>query len=214
MDICVPKPPRADICLSFNLISWAVVVFKKVKSGALAIARIKKSSQAIGGVLSIIFLAGCAQVSSVQPGTPIAQVLKQYGRPDISCPSRDGGKRMVWTQQPAGETAYALHVSKQGIVGSPQQVLTEKSFSILGNGEVWTRERVHCEFGPPANITRDSWGDDHQWIWGYRYMRGQGDAEMMFVYLGNDGAQVTKFRSLPDDVNNPELAGGFGSDSW
>lgn len=121
---------------------------------------------------------------------------------------------MVWTQQPDGETAYALHVSKQGLVGAPQQVLTEKSFSILGNGEVWTRERVHCEFGSPANITRDNWGDDHQWIWGYRYMRDEGDAEIMYVYLGNDGAQVTKYRSLPDEVNNPDIAGGMTLYSW
>lgn len=157
--------------------------------------------------LGLLVLAGCAQVSSVQPGTPVADVLKKYGRPDISCPSRDGGKRMVWTQQPEGETAYALPVSPQGIVGSPEQVLTEASFNILGNGEVWTRERVHCQFGSPANITRDSFGDDHQWIWGYRYMR-QGDYQMMYVYLGNDGAKVTKFVSMPDPDRNEEVMGG------
>jgi len=116
---------------------------------------------------------------------------------------------MVWTQQPQGETAYALHVTKQGLVDAPQQVLTDSSFSVLGNGEVWTRERVHCQFGPPANITRDAWGDDHQWIWGYRYMRDEGDAQMMYVYLGNDGAQVTKYRSLPDQERNDEFAGGW-----
>jgi len=159
--------------------------------------------------LTALFLAGCAQVSSVKPGTPIAEVLKQYGRPAVSCPAREGGKRMVWTQQPQGETAYALHVTPQGLVDAPQQVLTESSFSVLGNGEVWTRERVHCQFGPPANISRDSWGDDHQWIWGYRYMRGEGDAQMMYVYLGNDGAQVTKYRSLPDQERNDEFAGGW-----
>lgn len=164
--------------------------------------------------LSALILSGCAQVSSVKPGTPVADVLKQYGSPDIICPSRDGGRRMVWTQQPQGETAYALHVSKQGIVGAPQQVLTEQSFSILGNGEVWTRERVHCEFGPPANITRDDWGDDRQWIWSYRYMRGQGDAEIMYVYLGNDGARVTKYRSLPDQERNSDIGGGITLYRW
>jgi len=163
----------------------------------------------IGACVSVLFLVGCAQVSSVKPGTPIAEVLQQYGRPAVSCPARDGGKRMVWTQQPQGETAYALHVTKQGLVDAPQQVLTDSSFSVLGNGEVWTRERVHCQFGPPANITRDAWGDDHQWIWGYRYMRDEGDAQMMYVYLGNDGAQVTKYRSLPDQERNDEFAGGW-----
>ena len=172
----------------------------------------KETLKALVGVsagLAALMLVGCANVSSVQPGTPIAQVIKQYGSPDINCPSRDGGKRMVWSQQPEGETAYALHVSQQGVVGAPQQVLTAKNFSILGNGEVWTRERVHCEFGPPANITRDNWGDDHQWVWAYRYLLNQGDVEFMYVYLGNDGAQVTKYRSLPDLSRNPDITGGI-----
>ncbi len=173
----------------------------------------KKTSLILTAFAALI-LSGCAQVSSVKLGTPIADVIKQYGSPDITCPSRDGGRRMVWTQQPEGETAYALSVSKQGIVGAPQQVLTEQSFSILGNGEVWTRERVHCEFGPPANITRDDWGDDQQWIWAYRYMRGQGDAEIMYVYLGNDGAKVTKYRSLPDQTRNDDIAGGITLYRW
>lgn len=158
--------------------------------------------------LSVLFIAGCAQVSSVKPGTPIAEVIKQYGRPATSCPERDGGKRMIWTQQPQGETAYALNVNSQGIVGAPQQVLTDESFRVLGNGEVWTRERVHCQFGPPANITRDSWGEDHQWVWGYRYFRSADDARMMYVYLGNDGAQVTKYTSAPDPEENEEVIGG------
>ena len=190
---------------------------QKNKSGAKSESSLMLVVKTFGMIslgLSALILSGCAQVSSVQPGTPVADVLKQYGSPDIICPSRDGGRRMVWTQQPQGETAYALHVSKQGIVGAPQQVLTEQSFSILGNGEVWTRERVHCEFGPPANITRDDWGDDRQWIWSYRYMRGQGDAEIMYVYLGNDGARVTKFRSLPDQERNSDIGGGITLYRW
>ena len=158
--------------------------------------------------LGALLLAGCAQVSSVQPGTPIAEVIKQYGRPSASCPDRDGGKRMVWTQQPQGETAYALGVSAQGIVDAPQQVLNDKSFSVLGNGEVWTRERVQCQFGPPASITRDSWGEDHQWVWSYHYFRPADDAQIMYIYLGNDGARVTKFTSAPDPERNSEVAGG------
>ena len=164
----------------------------------------------IAVALTALLLGGCAQVSDVKPGTPIAEILKQYGRPAVNCPDRDGGKRMVWTQQPEGETAYMLSFTPQGVSALPaQQVLTDSSFSVLGNGEVWTRERVHCQFGPPANITRDNWGDDQQWVWGYRYLRQGSDAQMMYVYLGNDGAQVTKFRSLPDPDRNSELAGGW-----
>ena len=217
MVIFGPKPRKADICSSFNLIQQVVVMIQKVKLGAESTSTAAKHVKSLSWIslgLSALILSGCAQVSSVQPGTPVAQVFKQYGNPDIICPSRDGGKRMVWTQQPQGETAYALHVSKQGIVGAPQQILTEQSFSILGNGEVWTRERVHCEFGPPANITRDDWGDDRQWVWSYRYLRGSSDAEIMYVYLGNDGARVTKYRSLPDLERNEDIGGGITLYRW
>jgi hypothetical protein len=168
-------------------------------------ARLIRRLSSLGGVrlfaggLSILLLAGCAQISSVQPGTPVAQVLKQYGSPAVSCPARDGGKRMVWTQQPEGQTAYAVNISPQGLVEAPaQQVLTDSSFTVLNNGEVWTRERVQCQFGPPGNITRDDWGQDHQWVWGYRYLRFDTEPAKMYVYLGNDGAQVTKYRSMLD----------------
>jgi len=217
MVIFGPRPRKADICSSSNLIQQVVVMIQKEKFGAESSCNAAKHVKSMGWIslgLSALILSGCAQVSSVQPGTPVAQVLKQYGNPDVICPSRDGGKRMVWTQQPQGETAYALHVSKQGVVGAPQQILTEQSFSILGNGEVWTRERVHCEFGPPANITRDDWGDDRQWIWSYRYLRGSSDAEIMYVYLGNDGARVTKYRSLPDDERNEDIGGGITLYRW
>ena len=217
MVIFGPKPRKADICSSFNLIQQVVVMIQKVKLGAESTSTAAKHVKSLSWIslgLSALILSGCAQVSSVQPGTPVAQVFKQYGNPDIICPSRDGGKRMVGTQQPQGETAYALHVSKQGIVGAPQQILTEQSFSILGNGEVWTRERVHCEFGPPANITRDDWGDDRQWVWSYRYLRGSSDAEIMYVYLGNDGARVTKYRSLPDLERNEDIGGGITLYRW
>ena len=118
---------------------------------------------ALSLVLLVVFVAsvtGCAQVSSAKPGTPIAQVLKQYGKPAVTCPTKDGGQRMVWTQQPEGETAYAVQVPKSGLIEAPQQVLSTESFNVMSNGEVWTREMVHCQFGPPANITRDGFGDE------------------------------------------------------
>ncbi|MEY3740533.1 MAG: hypothetical protein RLZZ192_1209 [Pseudomonadota bacterium] len=164
---------------------------------------------ALSLALLVVFVAsvtGCAQVSSAKPGTPIAQVLKQYGKPAVTCPTKDGGQRMVWTQQPEGETAYAVQVPKSGLIEAPQQVLSTESFNVMSNGEVWTREMVHCQFGPPANISRDGIGSE-EWIWGYRYMAPGDDAQMMYVYLGSTGASVTRYVSLPDPERNPEVMG-------
>jgi hypothetical protein len=154
----------------------------------------------------IASLSGCAQVSSAKAGTPIAEVLKQYGKPAVTCPTKDGGRRMVWTQQPEGESAYAVQVPQSGLIQAPQQVLSMDSFSVMSNGEVWTREMVHCQFGPPANISRDGIGSE-EWVWGYRYMRVGDDAEMMYVYLGSNGASVTRYESLPDPERNSEVLG-------
>ena len=154
----------------------------------------------------IASLSGCAQVSSAKAGTPIAEVLKQYGKPAVTCPTKDGGRRMVWTQQPEGDKAYAVQVPKSGLIEMPQQVLSVDSFSVMSNGEVWTREKVHCQFGPPANISRDG-ADGDEWIWGYRYMRVGDDPQMMYVYLGLNGASVTRYVSQPDPERNSEVAG-------
>jgi hypothetical protein len=154
----------------------------------------------------IASLSGCAQVSSAKAGTPIAEVLKQYGKPAVTCPTKDGGRRMVWTQQPEGESAYAVQVPQSVLIQAPQQVLSMDSFSVMSNGEVWTREMVHCQFGPPANISRDGIGSE-EWVWGYRYMRVGDDAEMMYVYLGSNGASVTRYESLPDPERNSEVLG-------
>ena len=154
----------------------------------------------------IASLSGCAQVSSAKAGTPIAEVLKQYGKPAVTCPTKDGGRRMVWTQQPEGESAYAVQVPQSGLIQAPQQVLSMDSFSVMSNGEVWTREMVHCQFGPPANISRDGIGSE-EWVWGYRYMRVGDDAQMMYVYLGSNGASVTRYASLPDPERNSEVLG-------
>jgi hypothetical protein len=91
-----------------------VVVIKKE---ALRVSTLPAKAKALAGIsvgLAALMLAGCANVSSVQPGTPVTQVIKQYGNPDINCPSRDGGKRMVWTQQQIGRASCRERVSSSG----------------------------------------------------------------------------------------------------
>lgn len=186
------------------------VSIKKITSwiGQRPVNFLARSSIAAGLLGAGLLLTGCAQVSTVQPGTPIAEVIQKFGRPVVTCNQPDGTSRMVWTQQPEGETAYALIVSSDKKVGTPLQVLSDASFAILGNGEVWTPEKLRCQFGPPANIADDGFGQDKQWIWGYRYMQTGSYAAMMYIYLGRDGKQMTKFVSAPDPDRNEEVMGG------
>ena len=160
-----------------------------------------------GFAIFLLLLSGCASVSDVEPGTPVAEVVKKYGRPSVSCSMPDGSRRMVWTQMPMGEAAYALNVGADNTVGAPEQVLSDAHFQILANGQKWTPEALRCEFGPPASVTESGMGNSKQWVWGYRYMRGS-DAIMMYVYMGHDGRQVTHFGAAPDPLFNDEVTGG------
>ncbi len=160
--------------------------------------------------IGILVLTGCAQVSSVQPGTPLSDVIRKFGRPVVTCDQADGSRRMVWTEQPQGETAFALTVGVDKRVGAPEQLLDDGHFSILGNGQVWTAERIRCQFGPPANVTAVGFGQSRQWVWGYRYMQPANFAAMMYIYMGQDGHTMTRYESLPDPDRNEEVMGGRG----
>lgn len=158
----------------------------------------------------ILFVSGCAQVSSVQPGTPVADVIRKFGRPVVTCAQPDGSRRMVWTEQPQGETAFALVVGSDKRVSAPVQLLSDDHFSIMSNGQLWTAEKIRCEFGPPANITTSGFGQSKQVVWGYRYMQPANFAAMMYIYMGQDGNAMTKYVSMPDPDRNEEVMGGRG----
>lgn len=160
--------------------------------------------------LGILVLSGCASVSSVQPGTPVSDVIRKYGRPVVTCDQADGSRRMVWTEQPQGETAFALTVGSDKRVGAPEQLLDDNHFALLSNGEVWTPEKLRCQFGPPANITTAGFGHSKQWVWGYRYMQPANFPAMMYIYMGRDGNAMTRYESMPDPDRNEEVMGGRG----
>jgi len=167
--------------------------------------------RAIAGLavsVGLLALAGCAQVSSVQSGTSIEEVVSKYGQPDVTCSQADGSSRMIWTSQPQGETAFVLVVGADKRVSSSEQLLDDKHFAILNNGEVWTAEKIRCQFGPPARITTIDSGKSKQYVWYYRYMQVASYAALMTIYMGEDGKAMTTNYSVPDPERNQVLMGG------
>jgi hypothetical protein len=158
--------------------------------------------------VTTLLMVGCAQVSSVQPGTPVSDVIRKFGRPVVTCAQADGTRRMVWTEQPQGETAFALAVSADKRVGAPEQLLSDQHFAMLSNGDVWTPEKIRCQFGPPANITAVGFGQSKQQVWGYRYMQPGAFPAMLYIYMGRDGNAMTRYESAPDPDRNEEVMGG------
>lgn len=155
----------------------------------------------------IASLTGCASVSSVPAGTPVSTVIQQFGKPAVHCKSRNNLPRLVWTSQPSGETAWATEVSTQGLVNGFEQVLTDAKFSLLSNPG-WTKDMVHCEFGPPAEIQNLGFYDKHT-VWTYRYMSERLGHAMMTITYGDDGITVIRHRAIFDSVMG-EAARGYG----
>lgn len=142
---------------------------------------------------------GCAQITSVKPGTPLAAVEKEFGAPTTLCPFSDGTKRAVWSQQPFGEFAFATTTDSQSRVGEFEQVLSDRSFEKLSKG-VWTPEQVLCEFGPPAIIDKVGLPSDLKIVWSYRYRQYGVWYSLMYVFFGTDGKAVTEYFAGPDPM--------------
>ena len=138
---------------------------------------------AFTALLSAALLGGCASMTSVAPGTPLAQVESEFGRHNYSCPLPDGGQRVIWSRQPFGQFAWGANVDSQGRVGEVTQLLTDQNFAKLGQG-TWTDEQVLCEFGPPAEIDGVGLPSVRQIVWSYRYLQNGVWNSLMYVYMG------------------------------
>jgi len=161
---------------------------------------------AIAGM--VLALGGCAQLQSVKPGTPFPAVEQQFGKPSITCPLPGGDTRVIWSQQPLGETAWATEVTAAGNVGEIRQVLTDQSFEQLSDATVWTPEKVLCAFGPPENISEVGLPSVRRVVWSYRYRQAGTWHSLMYVFFDKEGQIVTQHYAGPD----PMFMFDFGSD--
>ncbi|MBC5767332.1 hypothetical protein [Ramlibacter albus] len=134
-----------------------------------------------------LLLAGCAigfGFGDVPPGTPRDQVLARMGAPSRVVRLPNGGERLQYTLQPAGQYAWMVDLDASGKVVAARQVLTERDFHRIVPGE-WTRADIEREFGPPARVEGvGSWNGP---IWTYRW-RDMGGADMFYsVYFDAQG---------------------------
>jgi hypothetical protein len=153
----------------------------------------------IGAGAGLSLLGACANMANTPPGTPLAQVEAEYGRPGFSCPAENGGQRLVWSQQPYGQYAWGTNVDAAGVTDKIQPLLTDQHFSRLASG-TWTPDRVRCEFGPPAEISTVGLPSSTQIVWSYRYRQAGAWNSLMHVYFGMDGEKVSRFHPGPDPM--------------
>lgn len=144
-----------------------------------------------------LLLAGCANMVTIPPGTPLAQVEAQFGPPTLQCTNRDGEQRVIWSRQPMGQFAWGTNLNAAGEIQGIVPLLTDEHFQVLRQG-TWTPSQVRCEFGPPAIIDSVGLPSVRQIVWSYRYLQDHVWNSLMFVYFGHDGSHVTRFHPGPD----------------
>lgn len=128
-------------------------------------------------------VAGCANMATTPPGTPVAVVEREFGKPTTTCPLPDGGYRAIWSQQPYGHYAWGTDVTPQGNVGEVVQLLTDRVFNDSLSQGVWDTTRVNCMFGPPADIDSVGLPSVTKTVWSYRYRQYGVWYSLMYVFF-------------------------------
>jgi hypothetical protein len=139
-------------------------------------------------IAAVLLVTGCAAggfaTQELAAGTPREQVIARMGQPRAVLPLANGGQRLQYSLQPAGQYAWVVDLDAAGKVVSSRQVLAENEFNRIVPGQ-WTRADVEREFGPPARIEHvASWTGP---IMTYRW-RDAGGANMFYsIYLDPQG---------------------------
>ena len=132
---------------------------------------------------ALLALAGCAVPEWQEIGTPRAQLLRSLGQPTLVVALADGGERLVYSRQPAGQQVYHMELDAAGRLSSVAQVLTLESFQALVPGSD-TREGVRRRFGPPALVERVARFDGD--VWTYRIL-DMGEPRLAHVHIDPAG---------------------------
>ena len=160
----------------------------------------------LAGLLAALaaLLAACASPASIAPGTPAAQVLQTLGAPTGRYPAPEGGERLQYSMQPAGQQVFNVDTDAQGRVLRTEQALSEALFGqrILPNA--WTRADVLREYGRPARTMGVHSFDGDIWVW--RYLDGP---TWRLLFIDIDRAGVVRGWSngdedLPDPPDPPD----------
>jgi len=159
--------------------------------------------------VALVLLTGCTLIANTPPGTPLAEVQRRHGAPAHVCPQpdgSDGSQRLIWSQQPNGQYAWAARVGANGRIQAIEPVLTDEAFQRLRPG--LTPEELRCTYGPPALISSVGWGK-RQTVWSYRYREAKSWNSLMHIYLDTDG-KVERFHPGPDPMFEADrLSGGL-----
>lgn len=112
--------------------------------------------------------AGCASYSGsgLRAGEATEeQVVATMGRPAMTLPNEDGGRRLVYPRGPLGTQTYMADVGREGRLVAISQALGDGVFNAIQPG--MSREEVLHLIGPPGQGMRFPLSDRYAWDWRY-----------------------------------------------
>ena len=135
--------------------------------GQLAVLHQRKVWSMVCACSLVMGLAGCMVPEWQKPGMAQAEIEKSMGRPTLIAPLEDGGSRLLYSRQPAGQQVYHMDFDAQQRLVRVTQVLDLNHFYALRNG-LDNKDSVYRQFGPPAKVEKvySFTGD----IWTYRFL--------------------------------------------
>ena len=142
-----------------------------------------KPGRVLALLAMVLALSGCADPTSVVPGTSRAEVLQRLGQPTSMYPM-GAVERLQYSRAPAGTEVTNIDVDAGGKVIAVTQMLDERRFAVDIQPGVWREADVLRTYGRPEQVTRVTSFDGTVWSWRYRMINAP---RLLYVYLSPRG---------------------------
>jgi hypothetical protein len=123
------------------------------------------SNPAATTLLCALLLAACA-APVPPPATPVADVLRTWGKPTATYALEPAGQRLEYATGPAGRATWMIDVDGAGRVTQARQVLNEAEFFRVQTDQTLKTESLLRWLGTPGE-RRGAHGGGQTWSWRY-----------------------------------------------
>ncbi len=123
-------------------------------------------SRAVLLLVPVLFAAGCAGFSAINPGASAQQVETLVGPPANVWKNADGSEVWEYPQGPLGVETYMVALGPDRAVREVRQVLSDETISKLHVG--MSRDEVRRLLGRPGEIMVFGARDEEVWSWRYQ----------------------------------------------
>ena len=110
--------------------------------------------------------AGCANYSTISPGTPSQQVQAKVGVPGAVWKNPDGSEVWEYPRGPLGRQTYMVTMGSDHAVREVHQVLSNEYFLKVRAG--MSRDEVRRILGRPGEIMSFDERGEEVWTWRYQ----------------------------------------------